>query len=166
MLEWQQKNQDHLKEYRREYNKRNKAKKDMQNKINYQLNKDYWNKYYSKKYHSESKFKLTKKLYSLIRQAILKDKEGWTWESWVGYGLHDLCNHLITTLPKGFTWNDYLTGKLELDHIMPVSAFDYESPNDYEFQECWRLENLRLVTPKENHEKGSKIICELEESYT
>ena len=159
--EWQIRNREYLREYRKAYNKRNKKKKDMQNKIYYQINKDYYNEYYSKKYHSEKKFSLTKRLYSVIRQAILKDKEGWTWESWVGYGLHDLCNRLIETLPEGFTWIDYLDGKLELDHIMPVSAFDYETPDDPEFKECWKLENLRLVTPKENHEKGSKILKQI-----
>ena len=158
--EWQERNREYLKEYRKRYNKRNKAKKDMQNKIYYQINKKSYNEYYSKKYHTEKKFKLTKKMYSLIRQSILKDRPGWTWESWVGYGLHDLCNRLLETLPEGFTWIDYLDGKLQLDHIMPVSAFDYESPDDPEFKECWKLENLRLITPKENHEKGSKILAQ------
>jgi hypothetical protein len=166
MREYQKRNKERLREYQKAYNKKNKAKSDMRNKIYYQINKDYYNEYYSKKYHSDKKFSLTKRLYSLIRQSILKNKSGWIWEKYVGYTLKDLVTHLKTTLPIGYTWNDYLNGKLELDHIMPVSAFDYESPNDYEFQECWRLENLRLVTPKENHEKGSKILCELEESYT
>lgn len=54
-----------------------------------------------------------------------------------------------------------MEGRLQIDHIIPISAFDYEDCTDPEFQECWKLENLRLVTPKENHEKGSKILKQI-----
>ena len=154
---WQKDNQEHLKRYRKEYNKRNKLKKDGQNIIYYQQNKIYYNDYYSTKYRDEKKFNLIKRMYSFIRQCILKNKSGWSWETYVGYTLEDLKNRLRKTISKCYTWNDYLEGKLELDHIMPVSAFNYSEPTDYEFQECWALENLRLITPEENHSKGSKI---------
>jgi 5-methylcytosine-specific restriction endonuclease McrA len=155
---WSENNQEHLREYRKEYNKRNKSKKDGQNIIYYQQNKKYYNNYYSTKYWNEDKFNLTKRTYSIVRQAILKNKSGWVWEVYVGYTLHDLIGHLKATLSEDYSWNDYLEGKLELDHIIPVSAFNFSKPTDYEFQECWNLNNLRLITPKENHSKGSKIL--------
>jgi len=156
--EYKKNNQEHLKEYRRVYNKINKLKRDEQSKIYYQKNKKYYNDYYLKKYWNEKKFNLTKRMYSVIRQCILKHKSGWTWETYVGYTLHDLINHLKTTLPRSYIWEDYIQGKLELDHIIPISAFNFSEPTDYEFQECWALENLRLITSKENHSKGSKIL--------
>jgi len=158
MNRWQEDNQEHLREYRKEYNKRNKLKKDGQNIIYYQQNKEYYNGYYSKKYWNEKKFNLTKRMYSIIRFCILNGKNDYQWESYVGYTLEDLKTRLMKTLPEDYTWNDYLDGKLELDHIMPISTFNYSEPTDYKFQECWSLENLRLVTPKENHSKGSKIL--------
>lgn len=158
MLEWQKDNQEHLKKYRKEYNKRNKLKKDGQNKIYYQQNKKYYNDYYSTKYRNEKKFNLTQRMYSLTRQCILKNKSGWGWESYVGYTLKDLVSRLKDVLPEGYTWQNYLDGKLEIDHILPISAFNYSEPNNYEFQECWALENLRLITPKENRSKGSKVL--------
>ncbi len=156
--DWIKNNQEHLRKYRKEYNKKNKSKKDGQNKIYYQQNKEYYNGYYFKKYWNEKKFNLTKRMYRIIRFCILNDKNGYQWESYVGYTLIDLKKHLRETLPKGYIWNDYLEGKLELDHIMPISVFNYSEPTDYEFQECWGLENLRLITPEENHSKGSKIL--------
>ena len=158
MKEWQKDNQGHLRRYREGYNKRNKLKKDGQNKVYYRQNKKYYNNYYSKKYWSEKKFNLTKRMYSIIRFCILHSKTGYRWETYVGYKLKDLVSRLKNALPEGYNWQDYLEGKLELDHIMPVSAFNYSEPTDYEFQECWALENLRLVTPEENHLKGSKIL--------
>ena len=158
MLEWQKDNQEHLKKYRKEYNKNNKLKKDSFNKIYYQQNKKYYNNYYSIKYNNEKKFNLTKRMYSIIRFCILHNKSGYKWESYTGYTLIDLTNHLMETLPEGYIWSDYLDGELELDHKMPISVFDYSEVTDYEFQECWALENLRLITPEENHSKGSKIL--------
>jgi len=150
--------EEHLKEYRRQYNKRNKLKKDKQNIIYYQQNKKYYNDYYSIKYWNDKKFNLTKRMYSIIRFCILHNRNGYKWESYVGYTLEDLKNHLRKTISKFYTWGDYLDGKLELDHRIPISAFNYSEYTDYEFQECWSLENLRLITPEENHSKGSKIL--------
>ena len=158
MNKWQKNNQEHLKKYRKEYNKRNKTKKDRQNKIYYQQNKEYFNNYYNVKYRNDKKFNLTKRMYSIIRQCVLKNKSGWKWENYVSYTLRDLVSRLKNILPEGYIWQDYLEGKLEIDHILPISAFNYSEPNNYEFQECWALENLRLITPKENHSKGSKVL--------
>ena len=60
MMEWQKDNQEHLKKYRKEYNKRNKLKKDRQNVIYYQQNKKYYNDYYSTKYQNEKNLILPK----------------------------------------------------------------------------------------------------------
>jgi len=155
---WSENNQEHLRKYRKEYNKKNKLKKDKQNIIYYQQNKKYYNDYYFKKYWNEKKFNLTKRMYRIIRFCILNDKNGYQWESYVGYTLRDLKKHLRETLPNGYTWNDYLEGKLELDHIIPVLDFNYSKITDDEFKKCWRLDNLRLITPEENHSKGSKIL--------
>ena len=156
--EYKKNNQEHLKEYRRGYNKINKVKRNEQNKIYYQQNKKYYNNYYLSKYRNDKKFNLTKKMYSIIRQCILKNKSGWAWETFVGYTIEDLILRLKNTLPEGYTWQNYLDGKLQLDHIIPISVFNFSETTDYEFQECWALENLRLVTPEENHSKGSKVL--------
>ena len=128
------------------------------NEIYYQQNKKYYNDYYLTKYRNEKKFNLTKRMYSVIRQSILKNKAGWRWEFYVGYTLKKLILYLKTTIPEDYYWQDYLEGNLELDHIIPISVFNYSETTDYEFQECWALENLRLVTPEENHSKGSKVL--------
>ena len=158
MKEWQKDNQGHLRRYREVYNRMNKSKKDRQNKIYYQQNKKYYNDYYSKKYRNEKKFNLTKRMYSIIRFCILRGKAGYQWETYVGYTLEDLIHRLKNALPEGYNWQDYLEGRLELDHIIPISAWNFSEPTDNEFQECWALENLQLLTPEENHLKGSKIL--------
>ncbi len=41
------------------------------------------------------------------------------WIEALGYDLPDLVRHLELTLPRGFTWHDFLEGELHIDHIVP-----------------------------------------------
>lgn len=67
----------------------------------------------------------------------------------------DLKNHLIKTLPVGYVWNDYITGKLHIDHIKPHSLFEYENYNSKQFKECWSINNLRLLEKEKNIKKSN-----------
>jgi len=87
-------------------------------------------------------------------------KCGKNWKSWtelVGYSLHELFDHLNTTIPEGYNWNEYLSGKLHIDHIIPRSAFNFKNHLDIDFKKCWELKNLRLLPAKENMSKGAKL---------
>jgi late competence protein required for DNA uptake (superfamily II DNA/RNA helicase) len=65
-----------------------------------------------------------------------------------------LMNHLISTIPEGYTIADY--GKiLSVDHIIPCCAFDLTNREQY--RRCFHYSNLRLITSKENARKGGKI---------
>ncbi len=79
-------------------------------------------------------------------------------EEMLGYSIIELENHLNKTMPQGYSWNDYLNGKLHIDHIIPIAVFDFISPNDLAFKQCWALSNLRLLPAKENLSKGAKLI--------
>lgn len=98
-----------------------------------------------------------------ITMGILKSlknrvKNGRTWQSLVGYNVEQLKNRLYSTMPKGYTWRDFMIGKLHIDHIIPVSFFYFEKPEDINFRKCWTLSNLRFLTALENLRKGDKII--------
>jgi 5-methylcytosine-specific restriction endonuclease McrA len=60
-------------------------------------------------------------------------------------------------MPLGYTWQDFLSGKLHIDHIIPIAAFNFRSPGDADFKHCWALKNLRLLPAKENMRKGAKL---------
>jgi len=77
------------------------------------------------------------------------------------YSRDELINHLISTTPEGFKWQDYLDRKLQLDHIIPVSVYYYKSAEDEEFIKCWSLRNLRLCEAMENRSKSDHIDYEL-----
>lgn len=75
----------------------------------------------------------------------------------VGYTAEELEKHLLSTMPDGYTWDDFLNGELHIDHIIPVTAFNYTSPDHIDFKRCWGLENLRLFPAFDNWQKGGSL---------
>lgn len=87
----------------------------------------------------------------------LRGKGGRGWESLVGYTTDQLMRRLHQTMPSGYGWDDFLAGKLEIDHIIPVAAFNFTAPGDIDFGRCWALSNLRLLPALENMKKGATL---------
>jgi len=103
------------------------------------------------------KFNLNRKMSSTINYSLRGDKKGKHWEILVGYTLNDLIKRLKRTMPKDYTWQDYLQGKLHIDHIIPISAFNFTKAEHIDFKNCWALSNLRLLPAKENMIKHNKL---------
>ena len=103
------------------------------------------------------RFNLNGKISSHISRALKSNKAGRHWETLVGYTVNELKTHLEKTMPNGYCWNDYLQGKLHVDHIMPKSIFNYTKPEHPDFKRCWALENLQLLSAHENLKKSNKI---------
>jgi hypothetical protein len=90
-----------------------------------------------------------------IANALKGNKNGWSWELLVGYTAQQLQSRLQKTMPEGATWQDFLIGKLHIDHIIPRCRFKYKTAKDPEFKMCWGLNNLQLLWAKDNLSKGS-----------
>lgn len=82
---------------------------------------------------------------------------GRTWESLVGYTLGDLLRHLERKFLPGMSFDNYGRNGWEVDHIIPRSAFNYNSAEDIDFKRCWALENLQPIWRKDNQRKGAKL---------
>ncbi len=106
---------------------------------------------------TDLKFNLDKKIGNAIRKALKGNKAGRRWEDLVGYTLDDLKMYLEKTMPNGYTWQDYLEGRLHIDHIIPISVHNYLNSEHTDFQRCWSLSNLRLLPAKENMCKNDKL---------
>lgn len=116
--------------------------------------------YYNYKYKTDDKYRLNRLmkrgiLYSL--RDVKNGKNGRKWESLVGYSVYDLKKRLIKTLPTGYKWSDFMTGKLEIDHVIPLSVYNFEDAEHFGFKCAWALSNLQLLPMKENRSKSNKI---------
>jgi len=126
-------------------------------KDNYKKLKEYSARYYRNRYRTDLKFNLNSRITGGIRISLKGNKNGRHWENLVGYTTKDLIKRLQKTMPKGYDWNDYLEGKLQIDHIIPKSVFNYTKPEHTDFKRCWALSNLQLLPAKENLVKNNKL---------
>lgn len=110
-----------------------------------------------KMYKTNITFNLKAKISGLMRQSLEGNKNGCSFITFMDYTVKELREHLKGSMPNNYTWKDFLKGKLHIDHIIPIRAFEFKAPEDEEFKQCWSLSNLRLLSAKENIKKGDKI---------
>lgn len=94
---------------------------------------------------------------SALKRYAKRGKAGTSWTEIVGYDVETLAKWLKKTIPVGWTWDDYIAGRLQIDHIVPVSVFNFSDPSDHDFKRCWGLKNLRLLPAAENMNKRAKL---------
>jgi hypothetical protein len=144
----------------RRYRKDNPERTKKLQSINYQRNREkrikYAVKYCINRLKTDIAFRLNMRFASYLRQCLRRGKNGRHWEIIVGYTLEDLMNHLESQFKDGINWDNF--GKWHIDHIIPVSAFHFESYDDPEFKACWALSNLQPLWALDNLKKGNKII--------
>lgn len=91
-----------------------------------------------------------------IRRTLRGGKGGRKWEALVGYTAEELKDHLERQFLPGMTWEN--RSEWHIDHILPVSSFNYDSPDHPDFKACWALTNLRPMWAKDNQKKSSKRV--------
>lgn len=101
-------------------------------------------------------FALNHTMSSSIRKALARGKGGYSWEALVGYTLQDLVAHLERQFLPGMTWDNRGRDGWHIDHIVPLSAHSYSSPDDEDFKAAWSLTNLRPLWAEENLRKKDK----------
>ncbi len=92
-----------------------------------------------------------------IANSLKSKKNGQPWEVLVSYTLGELMRHLEKQFYNKMNWNNY-GNYWAVDHITPKSSFNYTSPDDLEFRQCWALKNLQPLEKIENIRKGNRPI--------
>ena len=150
--------EERKKNWDRWYSKHKKERDEYKKKYRSEHNDtEYQKQYYNKKYKHSLKYQINRNIRRAIDLSLRGNKNGRHWEDLVGYTLNDLIKRLKKTLPKGCTWQDYLDGKLHIDHIIPKSVFNYSTSEHIDFGRCWSLNNLRLLPAKENQIKSNHL---------
>jgi len=124
---------------------------------NYEKFRKYYNKWVREKYKTDLKYNLNHKIKAAIAKSLKGNKAGRHWEDLVGYTLEDLIKRLKRTMPPYYCWKDFLEGKLEVDHIIPLSVWNFNNSEQINFKKCWALRNLQLLPAKENLIKSNHL---------
>ena len=99
-------------------------------------------------------YRLKQNIIALIRYR-LKNQSATETINYLPYSISELKTHLEAGFKKGMSWDNY--GSVwQIDHVIPVSWFNYKTKEDYGFKQCWRLENLKPMFSQENRKKSNK----------
>jgi len=101
--------------------------------------------------------RLHNRMCSRMNKCLKGGKQSKRWVDLTGYSIKDLENRLNKTMPEGFTWKDFMDSKLEIDHIIPISAFNFKTYADIDFKKAWALSNLQLLPKVVNRKKSDSL---------
>lgn len=94
----------------------------------------------------------------MIRRSLRTGKNNKSWRSLVDFSIEDFRSHMERQFTEGMSWDRFLSGDIEIDHILPVSSFNIVGPDCSEFKACWSLGNLRPLWKEDNNKKRSKVL--------
>lgn len=173
---WRQDNRESYDDYQREYYESHRESRNEYGRKHYEANRErireqqrkYQRKYraanpekmreWDREHHMKRmqnvRYRVSQSISVGMWQSLRGGKNGRSWESLVGYTCADLMTHLESQFTKGMTWGNF--GAWHIDHIVPQSWFNFESPEDPEFLECWSLWNLSPLWAFDNLSKGAK----------
>lgn len=114
-----------------------------------------WQKETRKREQSSEKKIIFSKARRMIRNAISFNREHKNFKAIFGYSKDELRAMIVGKFSSGMTLENY--GKWHVDHIIPVSKFNYSGFDDVDFKRCWSLKNLQPLWAKDNFEKTDKI---------
>ncbi len=109
------------------------------------------------KIRSTTKGKLNGNMAVGIGASLKGLKAGKRWETLVGFTVYQLKKHLEKQFTSEMAWGNYGQNGWVIDHIIPISVFNFENPEDIDFKRCWALKNLQPMWFKENSIKSNKL---------
>jgi len=144
---WSQKNKEKLKEYHTKWR--------IANKDNLRKKGRDW---IQSKRTNDASFRFKDRIRTAVWQCLKERdilKVNSTFQL-LGYSLEELMQHLEKQFTNGMTWDNY--GQWHVDHIRPMSSFNFTSPDEPEFKACWALNNLQPLWWPDNLSKGSRYL--------
>ncbi len=98
---------------------------------------------------------ISKRMRCRMRATLKDGKGGRSWEKLVGYTKEDLKKHIEGLFLQGMSWDNMCDW--HIDHIIPISAFNFKTTDDPDFRRCWALKNLRPLWAKDNLQKSDTL---------
>lgn len=121
----------------------------------YKNNPEKWEAYIEKR-HENPHYRIDSSIRAGINKSIKRGTKGGRRRNEIlGYTTSELCAHLEKQFLPGMTWANY--GEWHIDHIVPLSAHNYETPDDIDFKKAWALSNLQPLWAPDNIKKGARL---------
>jgi hypothetical protein len=108
------------------------------------------------RYKNDPIYNLNMRIRCSISRAIRKNGRSKKIEKMFNYTIDELKIHIEKQFTKGMSWDKYLNGEIHIDHIIPVSSFDFTTFDQW--NACYGLPNLRPLWARDNLIKHAKIL--------
>ncbi|MFA5340597.1 MAG: hypothetical protein WC332_02355 [Clostridia bacterium] len=143
-LKWAKNNKDKIKIIQ--------AREHIKNKKRYL---EYAKQLQKTRYLTDPSFRVQHNMATAVNSSLRGKKNHKRWVDLLGYDVDKLKNHLAKQFVDGMNWDNY--GKWHIDHKIPISAFNINSYDDYDFKRCWSLKNLQPLWASDNLHKHAKL---------
>lgn len=90
-----------------------------------------------------------------IRNAALGKAKAATLLQRLGYGREQLKAHIERQFKGRMSWAAFSQGKIHIDHIRPLSAFDLS--DEQQFRDAFSLHNMQPMWARDNLAKGARV---------
>jgi hypothetical protein len=139
-------NRERAREYNREYN-RQYSRKHAKTPKRREYNRDYRRK----RRLSDPQFMLDQRLRARLQRVLEGNPKAAPTLELIGCSKQHLLQHIQSQFSEGMHWNS----GIDIDHIIPMSAFDLANPEEQRAAMSWL--NLRPMCASENRSKSDKI---------
>lgn len=114
--------------------------------------RDYHNAWFKEKRRTDPRYAINFRFRAAVRRVLNGGKRGRKWEALVGYTLADLMAHLERQFLPGMSWEN--RGEWEIDHVVALAHFKFDSAEHPDFRAAWALSNLRPIWAEDNRQKN------------
>ena len=90
-----------------------------------------------------------------IRGGIRDRKLNPSFTKMFGFTVDQFLSNIESKLTGDMTMDDFISGKIHIDHIIPTSAFNHL--DHAQFRACWSLDNMQPLKPKDNMVKHDSL---------
>ena len=148
-------NLDRFKKRDIEYHNKNKAKRNLYNKLYNAKHTKLRTEKDKLRYKTDPLFKLQTNIRNRIRAAIKSGSKRGSSIELLGCSIAFFKKYFESLFTKDMNWNKFMSGKIQIDHILPCNSFNLE--NSKEQQRCFHYTNLQPLSAKDNRSKWYKV---------
>lgn len=113
-------------------------------------------KYVSQRYKEDIQYRLSMQLRRRFSSAVQGKTKGGSAVRDLGCTIVELKAHLESKFWPGMTWDNYGLKGWHIDHIIPLSSFNLEDPD--QVKKACHYTNLQPLWAEDNLKKGDKIL--------
>lgn len=147
-------------EYNRKYHHKNKVAIHARQKAWRIKNRKQISTRLHKYYKTNIQRNLAQRLRARIRDALKHSCKSKPTQQLVGCTQEHLKLHIESQFINGMSWEDYLCGKIHIDHKIPLSEFDLQDASQQQIAFHWL--NLQPLWKHINIEKGISLVFDKE----